>query len=396
MIRICHLLDRRADWDHRLAVTQLLDRLPKDRYAQTIAAISPLPEQSTIGLPRHHYFCHAPVSFWPGGLLAAAGFRSYLEANPVNILHVWGIQAAVAASVALGASDRTRRARRSDRGSHVAGFARLAVQCNSPREVTDHARLLRTFSKFTAMSFLCSSAVVRRRLLEGGIPSDACVVIRPGVDFSRINAYRKSNLRERLGVADSDRLILLQPASRSNSGASDAFWAATLLNYLEGCWRIIIADRSEESSRIHRVAPAQHGKATLAIPPKGTPFEALIAVSDIFLRTGTGEEPTTAVAWAMAAGVPVIAAAEYAAAELIASKLNGLLYKQSPRGRNVITLARTLRDRESLGKVRETARGQAFEVFGLRRFIEQHIRVYENLLLNKPPGEGITDSAIPA
>jgi len=52
-----------------------------------------------------------------------------------------------------------------------------------------------------------------------------------------------------------------------------------------------------------------------------------------------------------------------------------------------------LQDRASLDKAREVARGQAYEVFGVRRFIEQHMRVYDNLMSDRAPGEGITDSA---
>jgi hypothetical protein len=52
-----------------------------------------------------------------------------------------------------------------------------------------------------------------------------------------------------------------------------------------------------------------------------------------------------------------------------------------------------LQDRASLDKAREVARGQAYEVFGLRRCIEQHMQVYENVMSERAPGEGIAESA---
>ena len=59
-----------------------------------------------------------------------------------------------------------------------------------------------------------------------------------------------------------------------------------------------------------------------------------------------------------------------------------------------LAVARLLQDRSSQDKCKEVARGHGYEVFGIRRFIDQHIRLYENLLSGVSPGEGITDSAV--
>ncbi|MGD2108514.1 MAG: hypothetical protein PVI86_03890, partial [Phycisphaerae bacterium] len=39
MTTICHLVDRSAGWEQRVGVSQLLDRLPADRFATHIASI---------------------------------------------------------------------------------------------------------------------------------------------------------------------------------------------------------------------------------------------------------------------------------------------------------------------------------------------------------------------
>ena len=89
----------------------------------------------------------------------------------------------------------------------------------------------------------------------------------------------------------------------------------------------------------------------------------------------------------------VIGSAVHAVAELIANKLNGLLFKIEKGETMAIPVARLLQNRDAQRKVKVTARGQAYEVFGLRRFAEQHDRLYGNLLAGKPPGEGILDPA---
>jgi glycosyltransferase involved in cell wall biosynthesis len=126
------------------------------------------------------------------------------------------------------------------------------------------------------------------------------------------------------------------------------------------------------------------------------PFEELVAIADALVVAAPGDTSTTAISWAMAAGTAVIGSAVHAVAELIANKLNGLLFKIEKGETVAMPVARLLQNRDGQRKVKETARGQAYEVFGLRRFAEQHDRLYENLLTGRAPGEGITDPALVA
>ena len=100
-------------------------------------------------------------------------------------------------------------------------------------------------------------------------------------------------------------------------------------------------------------------------------------------------------AWAMAADTLVIGTATYAVAELIANRVNGLLFKQTPGRRMVPDIAPLLRgDRSSHVKLKEAARGQAYEVFGLRRCVEQTMQLYENLLAGENAEHNINDPAM--
>lgn len=150
---------------------------------------------------------------------------------------------------------------------------------------------------------------------------------------------------------------------------------------------------SREQARIARYAATTPSRATIISPGDRYPFEELLAISDVLIVAARGDVSTTAIAWAMASGAAVIGSATHSIAELIAHKVNGLLYKHDP-GKSVVgTLVRHLQDRASLDKAREAARGQAYEVFGLRRCVDQHVQVYENVLSGAAPAEGIVDSA---
>ena len=98
----------------------------------------------------------------------------------------------------------------------------------------------------------------------------------------------------------------------------------------------------------------------------------------------------------MASGSAVIASAVYAVAELIANKVNGLLFNPQSATHLAGAVGRLLMDRDSQSKVREVARGHAYEVFSLRRYIDQHDRLRRNLATGCAPREGIVDSAVVA
>jgi starch synthase len=119
----------------------------------------------------------------------------------------------------------------------------------------------------------------------------------------------------------------------------------------------------------------------------------LIAISDVMVFASESDVSSTAIAWSMAAAVPVVATAVYSTAELVANKQNGLLVKPDAPKRIAVKMAALLGDRQTLRRMAEAARGQAYEVFSLRRCVDQHARLYQNLLTGAPATENITDAA---
>ncbi|MCH7872136.1 MAG: glycosyltransferase, partial [Planctomycetes bacterium] len=120
----------------------------------------------------------------------------------------------------------------------------------------------------------------------------------------------------------------------------------------------------------------------------------LLVVADELLITPRVDISSTSIAWAMAAGVAVIGTAVHSVAEMIANKVNGLLFKQTPGRSMTPAILTCLRQRDEQRKAIEVARGHAYEAFGLRRCIEQYMQLYDNVLRGQDPGAGITDSAI--
>ncbi|MGB2986778.1 MAG: glycosyltransferase, partial [Phycisphaerae bacterium] len=242
------------------------------------------------------------------------------------------------------------------------------------------AKLLQTLARPEKFAVACSCEIVRRRLIESGLAPELAVVIRPGVDFALINKCRRGSLREELGARGDDYVVIVPEPVTRTGGQFEGVWATTLLNHLSGGIRLIIPGESREQRRIARFAGALPVSVPLVMPGSRYPFEELLTASDALLITPRGDISTTSIAWATAAGVAVIAAAVPPIAELISNKLNGLLFKQTPGRSMAAAIVRFLRDRESQEKVKEAARGWAYEVFSLHRYVEQTMRLYENVV----------------
>lgn len=378
---IAHVFDESAGWEQRIAVSQLLDRLPSDRFPQSLVSIRPLAEPFRKGLDRPVTLCAARIGLT---FTAAPSFRRFMERSRVEVIHAWGVQAAVAAA--------------------AAGATTLVLELFDPREAAEGAKKLRILAAGRRLAVVCSCEIARRRLIEGGLSPDVTVVIRPGVDFARINTARRSGLRESLGLrADQHVVVVNAPLQRSGSQFDTAF-ALTLLSHFQSNLALILppgvheretsaTTDAREQTRIVRFVGSMPERPALVVPPSTIPLEDLVSIADTLVIAPRGDAPTTAIAWAMAAKTAVVGSAVHCVAELIANKVNGRLFKRT-RGKSMATaIARLLRDRASLSTLTEAAHGQAYEVFSVRRYVDQHARVYENLRSGVLPADGIVDSS---
>jgi glycosyltransferase involved in cell wall biosynthesis len=371
MTRICHVLDDAITWEHRVGLAHLVDRLPLDEYTHRVLAPAPVLPRLTGGLERSVE--QTPIPFTrslPSGLF----FAHHARRRSFDVIHAWGIGAAAAARLA---------------GGHLP----LIVQLDDPALSAKDLKLLRSIGRQRGFAIACSSQIIRRRLIEGGVPADVLVVVRPGVDFAAIHRWRRGPLRRALGIRPDERIVLLTEPVTVSGGHFEAFRAASLRACLVDDHRIIVPGASREQARIARYNASLPVSVGLVSSGPGVPFEQLVAVSDVMLMAPRDDCPTTAIAWAMGARVGVVGTAVYAIAEMIAHKLNGLLVKPE-RGKSIVKpLAAALADRASLAKTIETAHGQAYEIFSMRRYTELTVRLYRNVIEGLPADHGIVDTA---
>jgi len=367
---VCHLVDGHSGWEERIAIEQLVDRLGRDHFTTTVAALGARGTFRVAGdLHSATVMAHSDLP----ALFAAPDLARFVSRNEIHVVHAWGLRAAVAATTA--------------RVPHV------IYTPFDPHIADKRAKVVRTLCRQGNLALACPTQIVQRRLVEGGVPVDRCVVIRPGIDFGRVNRIRRGPLRQELGLTRGEHVIAVPPLESSSDYYFEGYMAGRLINQLEGGVQVLMR---ESDARRHRLPDLDRGIGTpksLVTVPDSVSSEELVAIADSLVLPARGDISTPAIAWAMAAGTLVVGSATYSIAELIAHKVNGLLFKLSETGGTVVKIVNCLRERQASMRVIEAARSQAYEVFSLRRFIEQTERLYNNMISGDAPSEGVTDAA---
>lgn len=230
-----------------------------------------------------------------------------------------------------------------------------------------------------------------------GASESACVVIRDGVDFAAHSRTLRDADRAALGIGPERRVLLLLPPLVRAAGSFTAAWAALLVDQIRPDVAVLMpgsgSSESREAARVRRVFASCGRGAILCCASDEWALERLLAMSDVALLTPHGEASIAALPHAMASGVPIVATATPAVAELLSHGGNALL---SPPDSPKELARRILESLESESVARERAalaRSQAYSVFGRQRMFEQYARLYRNIVAGRPAGEDIDDPA---
>jgi len=288
-----------------------------------------------------------------------------------SVLHAWGVEAAWACSVG-------------------AGELPLLVTLLDPLQLDAPRKWGR------AMPARCGVAVgyraLRGSLLGLGVTPDRVAVVRGAIDFGAINRARDEGLRARV-VGDAKPVVLMSaPASRSG-GQRQGLWAAAIVKHVLHDLTVIVPCDSRERRRIERFADRIGVPGVLTFPDASLGWPELAACADVLMVPAAGDVCIEPLAAAMAGGLPVVGSAVPCIAEIIADGMNGLLCTRTDPRSLAARLLTALEDDTLRSRVTETARGQAYEVFGVCAFVDNYRRIYENLLSGSSFGEGVRDTA---
>lgn len=370
--RVLHIADSTTSWDATYSLAALIERLPSDAHPQSLVATDRNSLRALTARRLSPILIGRPLTL---GALAAPRLERYADEIQPDLIHAWGPRAAATAAAA-------------------GGLYPIVVSISDPSVAQRDAKLLRTLCETEGTAICTPTERARRTAVESGCPFDQTVVIRPGIDFRGIGEDQRSDLRKRLDADPGDLLLLLPPLGAIDGAADDAVKACSLLTHAGTHATVVLPADHAAAKDAQRLAKELKLPGIVRIAPKGARTEALIASADAVLVAPTADAPSAAAAWAMAARTLVIGSATYAVAELIGSGMNGILFKRTAGQPCVVDIAKAMSDRDRHAKLIEAAHGQAFEVFGMRRFLDQHTKLYANMLTGSAPSDDITDAAM--
>ncbi len=372
MISVLHVLGPGCDETACQTLEMLCSRLAGDRARHAVCSI----DGRTAVMAKR--FLTTDIRPTPARIWSVLNWSPRLadaaHACSADVIHAWDIGAARLASARLPDLP-------------------LVLSLADPGSARDFARWLRSLPRAAAVAV--GNQTILSRLLAAGVAPERSVVVRGAVDFKAINQARAAASRASSGDRDGPSVLLAGPPSEAG-GQYYGVWAAAIVSLVVPGLRVMLPYDNRESRRLRRFAESIQMPSLISVPDPPDRWADLVAGADVFLIPAVGDVCTEPIGWAMAARLPIVGSAVRCVAELIADRSNGLLCK--PR-RPRLLAARVLTAIEDAGlrtRVSDVARGQAYEVFGLRRFADDFARLYDNVLSNRLPGDGIHDAAMVA
>jgi len=237
-----------------------------------------------------------------------------------------------------------------------------------------------------------------RLAITGGIPESSCTLTRPGIRTARL-ATRDTALRRKLGLNDDHIVVLAVGESLAHADHILALHAVTMLNYMNPRFAMLIWGRGSEVAAIHRMQLAwgvRHLVDARAMLGRDTQYETILPAADMALVTASARLSITPVLACMAAGLPIVAPATYAASEVLEDHHTALLYGDVHPRRAAQRMLSLWEDQPLRRRLADQARAEAYEVFPVSKFIAAMREIYSTATRQAAPMAQSTGGAQPA
>ncbi|MAE66030.1 MAG: hypothetical protein CMJ18_17295 [Phycisphaeraceae bacterium] len=292
--------------------------------------------------------------------------RAVRDMGDVDLVHCWSVGAWSASALMLRAMPRV-----------------LTVSAPVSRRV---AHWLRVMGCPQRAAVLAVSSTIRGQLLGAGSDPASVHVLRPGLDLGRVEHGARAALRSQWEIDDATPVVALLDDPPARTGADGATMAASLARAAAGAadgLRLVVHPDQP------RLGPARHmmdrvGANGFHLVDRRieAPWRVLPGC-DVALILGDGGGGL-ALLWAMAANVPIVAEATYAACEVIEDRHSALLARPDHPPLLAERIRRLLGDAQLRWKLRDTARHEAYSYFSRQRYAASLKVVYEQVLAGNP------------
>lgn len=144
------------------------------------------------------------------------------------------------------------------------------------------------------------------------------ISIRDSVDFGELAKVQRPEIRARLRVGPQDTLIAALPPVSRPAGTFTVAWAALLLEKVRPDVRLVVPEDGPERERIAWLVRSSRHEHVVRFAGPDLTLAELVSAADLVALLPTRSVPLTGLAWAMAAGCPVVASAIPAIAKHLA------------------------------------------------------------------------------
>lgn len=360
--RLIHILDERTPEDAVRLCSLLLRRLPCGEVTQLVMVMGQRPAGLVVPEGLQVVQIGHPLHF--GRILSTARLGHKIAEWRADAVFAYSGMTAAAAD-------------------GVDGEVPVVAIVADAGEAEDSSRWILS-GQGGPLDTVCLSGTVQRRLVEHGIPMATTAVIRPGVDFAEIRRARECADRLRKELSAPGRILVTQSPPSRGGGQYYAVWAMAILHHIWPDAVLVVPGCSREQERIGRlmrsiVCP----QAYRLTGDRYLPAE-LMAVADALLMPALDDSPTGWMAWAMAAGVPMIGSAVPCVTEFIADRQNGFLCKPGEPHTLAIRIRTVLESVDDVSRCVQAGRHQAYDIFRAELCVDEFLKIIRNLRAKKP------------
>ncbi|NQU75020.1 MAG: glycosyltransferase [Planctomycetes bacterium] len=348
MTAVLHIFDRLSS----PAQLQLLSELRRQRSGDVEARVGD--EGGRGGLPAGDCTISQP---WPWPLTAAAGIRRVLLRQRLDLIHCWSINLASAAA--------------------AVGWPTCVTVLHVPRR-DQLARLRRATGEGAVV--LASSDALARTLARRGLPANRIGVVAPAVAPGADD--EKPGRAVRRGT---DKCVLLAPAQHDDDrGPYWAVWALGILRQLGAEFDLLIPGAGPAVRRADWLARENGFGSSISFPgPLAGP--EVWARADIAVLYEAGGFGLSAAAAAIAAGVPIIAAAAGELGEILTDGQTAVLAEPAAPRRLAEAIWRMHRNRQLAGAIANQAARTHKALLDVPGWLER-METFYRLLLGQSGG----------
>ncbi len=237
-----------------------------------------------------------------------------------------------------------------------------------------------------ASQVIAVSEFVRRCVLRLGVPPDRVRVIHNGIcRRTTVRPVHRESVRCSLGVPAEATAVLLPARITENKHQGLALRVLAAMPRSRSHAHLLLAGEENSSNgRLLEILRGQAAKLRLNSRVHFLGFredmDRLYAAADVLLLPSEHEPFGLVILEAMAAGVPVVASRSGGIPEIIEHGKSGLLLEPGDVGGFAEALDHVLTDRDFRNHLVEGGRTRVEKHFGIKRFVDDVVAVYDQVL----------------